>query len=157
MGRTRKSQVKGINNHFTTKACQSCITSVCFGIAKLWCLSLHKWVFLFSLLYALTCYAQKEIYAKKNKRKKNQNAFKYDCKLVSRRCESYRMYLENDSPHQAVMIVCECKWFSLVLNLHNMRHLCTLSMFSPTTQKLFATFDTCAGTIWFGHHKEYMY
>ena len=39
-------------------------------------------------------------------RKKNQNAFKYDCKLVSRRCESYRMYLENDSPHQAVMIVC---------------------------------------------------
>ena len=33
-------------------------------------------VFLFSILYALTCYAHKEIYAKKNKRKKNQNAFK---------------------------------------------------------------------------------
>ena len=44
----------------------------------------------------------------KNKSKKNQNAFKYDCKRVSRRCGSYRMYLEGDSPHQAVMIVCEC-------------------------------------------------
>ena len=47
-------------------------------------------------------YMQRKI---KNKRK--QNAFKYDCKRVSRRCESYRMYLECDSPHQAVMIVCE--------------------------------------------------
>ena len=45
---------------------------------------------------------------KKNKSKKNQNAFKNDCKRVSRRCRSYRMYLEGDSPHQAVMIVCEC-------------------------------------------------
>ena len=45
---------------------------------------------------------------KKNKSKKNQNAFKYDCKRVSRRCESYRMYFEGDSPHQAIMIVCEC-------------------------------------------------
>ena len=26
-----------------------------------------------------------------------------------RRCGSYRMYLEGDSPHQAVMIVCELK------------------------------------------------
>ena len=41
-------------------------------------------------------------------RKKNQNAFKFDCKGVSRRCESYKMYLEGDSLHQAVMIVCEC-------------------------------------------------
>ena len=48
------------------------------------------------------------IYAKKNKSKKNQNAFKYDCKYGSRRCGSYRMYLEGDSPHQVVMIVCEC-------------------------------------------------
>ena len=39
--------------------------------------------------------------------KENQNAFKYGCKSVSKRCESYRMYLEGDSPHQAVMIVCE--------------------------------------------------
>ena len=50
----------------------------------------------------------KRKYAKKNRSKKNQNAFKNDCKSVSKRCGSYRMYLEGDSPHQAVMIVCEC-------------------------------------------------
>ena len=44
---------------------------------------------------------------KKNKSEKNQNAFKYGCKCVSKRCESYRMYLKGDSPHHAVMIVCE--------------------------------------------------
>ena len=43
---------------------------------------------------------------KNNKSKKNQNAFKYDCKRVSRRYESYRMYLKGDSPHQTYMIVC---------------------------------------------------
>ena len=50
----------------------------------------------------------KKKYAKKKKSKKNQNTFKYGCKRVSRRCGSYRMYLEGDSPHQVVMIVCEC-------------------------------------------------
>ena len=45
---------------------------------------------------------------KENKSKKNQNAFKNGCKRVSRRCGSYMMYLKCDSPHQAVMIVCEC-------------------------------------------------
>ena len=39
------------------------------------------------------------------------------------------MYLESNSPHQAVMIVCECICFSLVSNHHNLRHLCTLAMF----------------------------
>ena len=29
--------------------------------------------------------------------------------VYSKRCESYRMYLEDDSPHQAVMIVYELK------------------------------------------------
>ena len=132
------------------------LTSVCFGIAKLWCLSLHNWVLLLFLLYAHAWYAQKEKYAKKNKSKKNQNTFKYDCKCVSRRCGSYKMYLEGDSPHQAVMIVCEWNWFSHISNRHNMRHLCTLAMFSHTTCKFFATFDTCVGTMWFDHHKEYM-
>ena len=50
---------------------------------------------------------KKKKYAKKNKSKKNQNAFKYGCKCVSKRCGSYRMYLEGDSPNQAVTIVCE--------------------------------------------------
>ena len=67
------------------------------------------------------------------------------------------MYLEGDSPHQVVMIVCECICFSYISNCHDMRHLCTLAMFSHTTSKFFATFDTYASTMWFGHHKEYMY
>ena len=29
--------------------------------------------------------------------------------VSSRRCESYRMYIEGDSPHQIVMIMCEFK------------------------------------------------
>ena len=41
------------------------------------------------------------------KSKKNQNAFKYGCKHGFRRCGSYRIYLEGDSPYQVVMIVCE--------------------------------------------------
>ena len=88
---------------------------------------------------------KKKMQRKKNK--KNQNAFKYDYKCVSRRCESYRMYLKSDSPHQAVMIVCECISFFHISNCHNMRHLCTLTIFSHTIRKLFATFDTCAGTM----------
>ena len=40
--------------------------------------------------------------------------------MYSRRCGSYRMYLEGDSPHQAVMIVCELKRFSHISNRHNM-------------------------------------
>ena len=93
---------------------------------------------------------------KENKSKNNQNAFKNGCKCVSRRCGSYMMYLKCDSPHQAVMIMCECIWFFLILNLHNMRHLCTFAMFHTQHAKFFTTFDTCAGTMWFGHHKEYM-
>ena len=50
---------------------------------------------------------QRKSKAKKIKSKINQNAFKYGYKRVSRRCGSYRMYLEGDSPHQVVMIVSE--------------------------------------------------
>ena len=86
--------------------------------------------------------------------KMNQNAFKYGCKHVSRRCESYWVYFKDDSPHQVVMIMCELNWFSHISNRHNMRHLCTLAMISHTTRKFFAIFDTCAGTIWFGHTRD---
>ena len=50
---------------------------------------------------------KKKKICKENQKQKESNAFKYGCKRVSRRCESYRMYLESDSPYQAVMIVCE--------------------------------------------------
>ena len=49
----------------------------------------------------------KRKYAKKNKTKKNQNALYMIASVSSKRCGSYRMYLEGDSPHQAVMIMCE--------------------------------------------------
>ena len=51
----------------------------------------------------------KEKYAKKNKSEKNQNSLKMIASMYSRRCESYRMYLKGDNPHQTVMIVCELK------------------------------------------------
>ena len=51
----------------------------------------------------------KRKYAKKIKSKKNQNALYMIASVSSKRCGSYRMYLEGDSPHQAVMIVCELK------------------------------------------------
>ena len=36
-------------------------------------------------------------------------------------------------------------------------HLCNLAMFfTHNMQYSFATLDTCAGTVWFGHHKLYM-
>ena len=43
------------------------------------------------------------------KSKKIKNALNMIASVYSRRCGSYRMYLEGDSPHQAVMIVCEKK------------------------------------------------
>ena len=50
---------------------------------------------------------KKRKYAKKNKNKKNQNALYMIASVSSRRCESYRMYLKGDSPHQAIMIMCK--------------------------------------------------
>ena len=46
---------------------------------------------------------------RKIKSKKNQNALYMIASVSSRRCGSYRMYLEGDSLHQTVMIVCELK------------------------------------------------
>ena len=66
---------------------------------------------------------------RKIKSKKIKNALKMIASMYSRRCGSYRMYLEGDSPYQAVMIVCELKRFSYILNHHNMYNLCNLEMF----------------------------
>ena len=51
----------------------------------------------------------KRKYAKKNKNKKNQNVLYMIASVFSRRCGSYRIYLEGDSFHQAIMIMCELK------------------------------------------------
>ena len=45
----------------------------------------------------------------KKKIKKNQNALNMIASVSSRRCGSYRIYLESDSPYQTVMIVCKLK------------------------------------------------
>ena len=46
---------------------------------------------------------------KENKKQKDQNALNMIASVYSRRCESYKKYLEGDSPHQTIMIVCELK------------------------------------------------
>ena len=61
-----------------------------------------------------------------------------------------------DSLHQTVMIVYVCIRCSYISIHHNMRHLCTFTMFHTQHTKFFATFDTCASTMWFGYHKKYM-
>ena len=74
--------------------------------------------------------------------------------VFSRRCRSYKMYLEGDSPHQVVIIVCELKWFSHISNCHNMYTLMqSCDAFHTQHVIFFATLDTCAGTMWFGHYK----
>ena len=49
----------------------------------------------------------KEKYAKK--KQKNQNALYMIVSVFFSKCGSYRMYLEGDSLHQTIMIVCELK------------------------------------------------
>ena len=96
----------------------------------------------------------KEKYAKKNQKQKDQKCFKMIASVYSRRCKSYRMYLEGDSPHQTIMIVCELKWFSQISNRHNMNTLMqSCDVFHTQHAIFFAICDTCACTMWFGHHK----
>ena len=87
------------------------MTSVCFGIVKVQCQEHNIIGYFFSLFYLPmhgTLYKKK--YAKKKiKSKKNQNALYMTASVSSRRSGSYRIYLEGDSPHQAVMIVCKLK------------------------------------------------
>ena len=68
--------------------------------------------------------------------------------VFSRRCESYKMYLKCDSPHKAVMIVCELKRFSHISNCHNMYTLMqSCDVFHTQHAILFATLDTSADTM----------
>ena len=68
--------------------------------------------------------------------------------VYSRRCGSYRMFLDGDSPHQAVMIVCELKRFSHISNRHNMYTFIQSCDFFLTQHAIFyATLDTCADTM----------
>ena len=84
------------------------MTFVCFGIAKLECQKLNIIGYFFSLSYMLIHDLLKKK-CKENKSKKNQNALNMIASMHFRKCGSYRMYLEGDSPHQIVMIMCELK------------------------------------------------
>ena len=133
------------------------MTSVCFGITKVQCQKLNIIGYFFSLSYMPMHDLLKRKYAKKNKSKKNQNALYMIASVSFRRCGSYRMYLEGDSSHQAVMIECELKWFSHISNCHNIYTLMqSCDVFHTQHAIFFATLDTCVGTMWFGHHKIYM-
>ena len=46
---------------------------------------------------------------KENKKQKDQNALYMIASVYTRRCGSYKKYLEGDSLHQTDMIVCELK------------------------------------------------
>ena len=85
------------------------ITFVCFGIAKVECQKLNIIRYFFSISYMPMHDLLKKKICKENKSKKNQNALNMIASVSSRRCGSYRMYLEDDSPHQTIMIVCELK------------------------------------------------
>ena len=83
-----------------------------------------------SLIYPCTiCLKRKYAKKIKIKKQKDQNALNMIASVYSRRCESYNMYLEGDSPHQIVMIVCELKWFFLSQIVITFIHLCDFAMF----------------------------
>ena len=131
------------------------MTFVCLGIAKFECQLSLGISFLSIISPCMICL--KEKYAKKIKRKKIKNVLNMIASVYSRRCGSYRMYLQSDSPHQAVIIACELKWFSLISNHHNMYTLMqSCNVYHTQHAIFFAILDTCAGTMWFGHHKKYM-
>ena len=131
------------------------MTFVCFGIAKLECQISLGISFLSLICPCMICLKRK--ICKENKKQKDQNVLYMIASVYSRRCGSYRMYLECDIPHQIVMIVCELKWFSHISNRHNMYTLMqSCDVFHTQHAIFFATIDTCAGTMWFGHHKVYM-
>ena len=85
---------------------------------------------------------------RKIKNKKIKNALKMIVSMYSRRYGSYTMYLEGDSPHQAIMIVCELKRFSHISNRHNMYTLMQSCDVCHTQHAIFFTIlDTCPDTM----------
>ena len=130
------------------------ITFVCFGIAKLECQKLNIIEYFFSISHMPIHDLLKKKICKENKKQKDQNALNMIASVYSKRCGSYRMYFEGNSLHQTVMIVCELNWFFHISNCHNMYTLMqSCDVFHIQHATFFATFDICAGTIWFGHHK----
>ena len=123
------------------------MTFVCLGIAKLECqISLGN---SFSLsnksMYDIL---KRKICKEKSIAKRSKMLLNMITSVYSRRCGSYRMYLESDSPHQTVIIVCELKRFSHISNHHNMYTLMqSCAVFHTQHTIFFAILDTCADTM----------
>ena len=84
------------------------MTFVCFGIAKVQCEKLNLNEYFFSISYMpMHVLLKKKIMQRKSKAKRSKMLLNKIASVYSKRCGSYRMYLESDSPHQAVMIVCD--------------------------------------------------
>ena len=66
------------------------MTFVCFGIAKLECQKFNIIGYFFSISYMpIHDLLKKNIYAKKNKKQNDQNAFNMIASVYTRRCGSY--------------------------------------------------------------------
>ena len=131
------------------------MTFICLGIAKLGMSNIIEYFFSLSNMPMHDMLKRK--ICKERSKEKIKNALKMIASMYSRRCGSYRMYLEGDSPHQAVMIVCELKWFSHISNRHNIYTLMqSCDVFHTQHAIFFAILDTCADTMWFDYHKFYM-
>ena len=91
---------------------------------------------------------KRKICKEKSKAERSKMLLNMIASMYFRRCGSYRMYLEGDSPHQAVMIVCELKRFSHISNCHNMYTLMqSCDVFHTQHAIFFAILDTCAETM----------
>ena len=91
---------------------------------------------------------KRKICKENSKAKRSKMLLNIIASVYSRRCESYRMYLKGDSPHQAIMIVCELKRFSHISNHYDMYILVQSCDISHTQHAIFfAIFDTCADTM----------
>ena len=87
---------------------------------------------------------KRKICNEKSKAKRSKMLLNMIASVYSRRCGTYRMYLEGDNPHQAVMIVCELKRSSHISNHYNMYDF----FFSHTQHTIFfAILDTCADSM----------
>ena len=101
-----------------------------------------------SLICPCMLYLKRKICKKKSKAKRSKMLLNMITSMYSRRCGSYRMYLEGDSPHQTVMIVCELKRFSHISNRHNMYTLIqSCDVLHAQHTIFFAILDTCVDTM----------
>ena len=123
------------------------MTFVCLGKAKLEC-QISLGIFFFSLVSPCMIYLKRKIWKEKSKAKRSKILLNMIASVYSRRCGSYMMYLEGDSLHQAVMIVCELKRFSHISNRHNMYTLMqSCDVFHTQHAIFFAILDTCVDTM----------